>query len=154
MHITPKASLRLVLSQPEHAWIHKNICNTSTRTLYFPLHPSPTLSLILSLSPCTYIQRHTHTLPQAPSANSHTTVHCRWHSKHDTRALRGHLPVSHPCQPKALWGGQFTHTHTHTFGGATESNNRSSWTNTATLLQWAHVVLGLSPGPGDVYFMD
>lgn len=72
-------------------------------SLFLAQHPHIHLVPRVPLWPRTC--RNTHTFPQAPSTNFHTTAH--WHSKHDTKALQRHLPVSHPCHPKALLGEQF-----------------------------------------------
>lgn len=152
---------------------HKHMSTTRALVLFIShslallhAHPHPSLTLTVR-DGHVHVEAHTytHTFPEALSTNFHTMVSCHWQSKHDRRALQGHLPVSHPCQLKALGRRSLcsrppdTHTHymspsCHHFRIATASNNCSSWTNTVTLLQCAHVVLGLSPGPSNVYFMD
>lgn len=73
-------------------------------SLFLAQHPHIHLVLAFRFGHV-HAETRTHAFLQAPSTNFHTTVH--WHSKHDTKALQRHLPVSHPCHPKALLGEQF-----------------------------------------------
>lgn len=152
LHITSKGFLHLVFPHSVHAWIHKNTCNRSLHAGYFYFSgdhtcPLPHSSSAFHSTLCHgHVNTQTHTFPQAPATNAHTTAHWQRHFRHDAKALRGHLPVSQPCQPNVLQGKQlmlqiirhtsWTHTRTNPsciFMRAWTSEERWSWTKTATL---------------------